>query len=152
MRTARWGCLITIGLIILLIAGVAIWAYRSPRLEVPVRTYPPNNAYEHLATTAHRLSRALRSTPRLQALHARASDSRVPAPMSPADHAEYVRAVEPFLQGYRRYLDAPCKVVVDYSNPNTGAFSNGAAFRNLARVENYLIRSALARNQQAEAV
>ncbi|MCS7209576.1 MAG: hypothetical protein NZ874_08400, partial [Fimbriimonadales bacterium] len=47
---------------------------------------------------------------------------------------------------------APCKVVVDYSNPNTGAFSNGAAFRNLARVENYLIRSALARNQQAEAV
>ncbi len=152
MKRVKWGCLSVLGLLVLAVAALLVWAYRPPRLEVPERRYPPNNAYEKLVSIAQRLSAVEQSTPRLQMLSKRVADSRAPAPMPAADHADYARAVEPLLREYRRYLDAPSKVVMRYELFNDPFFDVAPHLRNLARVENYFIRSALARNRQDEAV
>ncbi len=152
MKRAKWGCLSVVGLTALAVVALLIWAYRPPRLEVPERQYPPNNAYEKLAAIAERLNEIERSTPRLQMLSRRAHDTRAPAPMPAADHADYARAVEPLLREYRRYLDAPSKVVMQYDPNNDPFFGIAPLLRNLARAENYFIRTAFARNRQEEVV
>lgn len=75
------------GLLVLAVVALLVWAYRPPRLEVPERQYPPNNAYEKLVSIAQRLSAVERSTPRLQMLSRHAVGPGAPAPMPAADHA-----------------------------------------------------------------
>jgi hypothetical protein len=152
MKRTKVGCLIIAGAVALVVVAFVVWAYRPPQLDVPERVYPPNNAYEKLAEIAQRLSQAQNATPRLQMLTRRASDGRLSAPMPAADHADYTRAVEPILREYRRYLDAPSKVVMSYDPKNDPYFQVAPLLRNLARAEGYLIRSALAQNRQTEAV
>ncbi len=152
MKRAKWGCLSVVGLMALAVVALLIWAYRPPRLEVPERHYPPNNAYDKLAAVAEQLSAIEQSTPRLQMLSKRVHDTRAPVPMPAADHADYARAVEPLLREYRRYLDAPSKVVLRYDPHNDPFFEVAPKLRNLARAESYFIRSAFARNRQEEAV
>jgi len=152
MKRTQMGCLAVVGLAVLAIVALVIWAYRPPQLEVPERVYPPNNAYDKLTEIAQRLRQVEQSTPRLRELKQRASETRLPAPMPPADHAEYARAVEPILREYRRYLNAPSKVVTLYDPQQDPYFDIAAQLRELARTENYFIRSALAQNRHAEAV
>ncbi|OYT74001.1 MAG: hypothetical protein CFK49_03505 [Armatimonadetes bacterium JP3_11] len=152
MKRAQMGCLAGVGVAVLGAAVLMIWAYRPPQLEVPKRVYPPNNAYDKLVAIAQRLRQVEQSTPRLRALKNRASETRLPAPMSPADHAEYARAVTPILREYRRHLDAPSKAVTLYDSLRDPFFGVASHLRELARTENYFIRSALAQNRQAEAV
>lgn len=45
MRNRRRGCLVALGLIMLLLGGGVLWVARPSGLELPPRHYLPNNAY-----------------------------------------------------------------------------------------------------------
>ncbi len=158
MRTLKVGCVVVVTLVLIGVAGIWMWASRPPYPKVPVRQYPPNNAYEHLVVVALRLHEAKRFDVRLQSLSDRAIDAlRQGGVLTTLEHQEYARRVEPYLRVYRRYLNQPSRVVIDYWRKVTQPqrdpqFMAYGAMRELARTEAYFIQAAFLRNQPAEAV
>lgn len=150
MRIAKLGCGVLAGLMALSIAILLLWTLMPPKLTVPPRRYPPDNAYPYITAIALQLSQLEASNPRIKELSRRASTPG--GALTPSEHQEYAHYVQPFLRAYRKYLFQPSKVVLDYNPAKDPTFHTNTALRELARAEGYFIRWALANNRQAEAI
>jgi len=150
MRNRRRGCLIALGLIMLLLVGGVLWVARPSGLELPPRQYPPNNAYPKLVAIAQRASQKRKASPSIERLVQKLGDSSTEATLTPADHQTLQQAFEPLLREYRPYLTQPSVVVLEYTPIHIARES--ADFRTLARVEAYFARRAFISRRPAEGV
>lgn len=150
MREVKIGCGIVAGVTMLCLVVLLAWTLIPPRLNVPPRQYPPDNAYTQIAAIAFQLAQLKASSPRLKELSQRAEV--VNGALTPHEHQEYARYVEPLLQAYRKHLDQPSTVVMTYDPNSDPSFRANALLRELVRAEGYFIRWALANDRQAEAI
>ena len=150
MRNRRRGCLVALGLMMLLLVGGVLWVVRPSGLELPPRHDPPNNAYPKLVAIAQRVSQKRKASPSIERLVQKLGDSSTEVTLTPADHQTLQQAFEPLLREYRPYLTQPSVVVLEYTP--THIASELADFRNLARVEAYFARRAFISRRPAEGV
>ena len=150
MRNRRRGCLVALGLIMLLLVGGVLWVVRPSGLELPPRHDSPNNAYPKLVAIAQRVSQKRKASPSIERLVQKLGDSSTEVTLTPADHQTLQQAFEPLLREYRPYLTQPSVVVLEYTP--THIASELADFRNLARVEAYFARRAFISRRPAEGV
>ena len=57
MRKWKVGCGIVAGVALLVCAGALGWVFLPPRIELPPRQYPPNNAYPEYRTLGEEMQR-----------------------------------------------------------------------------------------------
>ena len=108
---------------------------RLPDIQIPPRRYPVPNTYDYYKRLGDAASQLRRSDPKLEALLGyRPSHRRF---HNASEYAYLQRAFAPFLKEYRRHLNQPCVVVLEYdlNYPLTEL----AGFRDMARVERLLM-------------
>lgn len=146
MRRYLLSCLTVVGLLLLGACLLSYFLLRPPRIEIPPRRYPPNNAYDHYRLIGISVQNLHRADPSLKALL-----ENVGRGVSiDADEYTYLRQVyEPLLKEYRRHLDQPSVALLryepDYRLPEL------AGFRDMVRIERALMDYELrhGRTQQA---
>ncbi len=110
---------------------------RLPDIQIPPRRYPVPNAYDHYKRLGDAAYRLRRSDPKLQALLGR-SRKLSPTLLNSANEYAYLqRAFGPILKAYRRYLNQPCVVVLEYDL--NYPLPELAGFRDMARAERLLM-------------
>ncbi len=145
----RWligcGAVLLVGFIVC--AGGLIWLFRPPRIEIPTRDYPPNNAYAEYRRIAEQMWATLDTDTRFkQAEDALLRDK----PISEAERVYYLTRIEPYLKAYAPLTQLPSKAV--YAYDINERFPEYAQMRRIARAEHYFIREALRRKRYPEAL
>jgi hypothetical protein len=147
MRKWLIGCGALAGVALLLCVGALVWLWVPPRIELPPRQYPPNNAYPEYRTLGEEVQRRVRSDARLQRI-SRAISAR--QPLSAADRAYYLQQMAPYLRRYDQLTQRPCVVT---SERDAGAVYPELAFtRELARIDSYFMREELRQRRYREAL
>ncbi len=127
--------LIGITVLLLGLCVVSPLLIRPPDIQIPPRHYPVPNAYDHYKRLGDAAYRVVRSDPKLQALLGyRPPRHRL---HNASKYAYLQRAFAPLLKEYRRHLNQPCVVVLEY-DPNY-RLPELAGFRDMARVERTLM-------------
>jgi hypothetical protein len=54
MRKWLIGCGVLFGVVLVLCIGVLVWAFTPPKIEIPPRQLPPNNAYDEYRAMGRR--------------------------------------------------------------------------------------------------
>jgi hypothetical protein len=147
MRKWKVGCGIVAGVALLLCVGALVWLWVPPRIELPPRQYPPNNAYPEYRTLGEEMQRRVRSDARLQRI-SRAISAR--QPLSAADRAYYLQQMAPYLRRYDQLTRRPSVVT---SERDAGAVYPELAFvRELARIDSYFMREELRQRRYRDAI
>ncbi|MCS7066948.1 MAG: hypothetical protein NZL85_11845 [Fimbriimonadales bacterium] len=134
MRRYLPSCLMVVGLLLL---GACLLSYlwvRPPRIEIPPRRYPPDNAYDYYKVLAASVMNTHRADPQL---HNLLNAIERGASIDAAEYAYLQQVYEPILTEYRRHLDKPSAVVleydIDYPMPEL------QSFREMIRIEHALM-------------
>jgi len=147
MRKWLIGCGALAGVALLLCVGALVWLWVPPRIELPPRQYPPNNAYPEYRTLGEEMQRRVRSDARLQRI-SRAISAR--QPLSAADRAYYLQQMAPYLRRYDQLTQRPSVVT---SERDAGAVYPELVFtRELARIDSYFMREELRQRRYREAL
>ncbi len=146
MRKWLIGC----GVVALLVCGGAcVWVgllFREPKIEIPPREYPPNNAYEAHQRIGFQIARMREQDRQFQAI-----EDKVPRQnLSPTERRYYLERVQPYLNEYRKHLNKPSVVIMEYGMQ--ARFPEFASFRTIARAESFLIREDLRYRRETSAV
>jgi hypothetical protein len=59
MRKWLIGCGVLFGVVLVLCIGVLVWAVTPPKIEIPPRQLPPNNAYDEYRAVAEEMKQRL---------------------------------------------------------------------------------------------
>jgi hypothetical protein len=67
MRKLLIGCGVLFGVMLVLCVGVLVWAVTPPKIEIPPRQLPPNNAYDEYRAMAEEMRGSIRRRRAVQA-------------------------------------------------------------------------------------
>ena len=151
MRKWKVGCGIVAGVALLVCAGALGWVFLPPRIELPPRQYPPNNAYPEYGVLGEQIQGHIRRDARLTRIQQAIDSSQ---PLSAADRAYYLQQMAPYLRRYEQLTQRPSVVVYerDPLNAPFQAFHEFAAVRGLARIDAYFMREELRQRRYRDAI
>jgi hypothetical protein len=147
MRKWLIGCGVLFGVVLVLCIGVLVWAFTPPKIEIPPRQLPPNNAYDEYRAMAEEMKQRLDADTRFKQIES-AIGSR--QPFSAADRAYYLQRMEPYLRRYERLVQRPSVVSAERSVDTP--FPELAGMRRIARAEAYLMREELRQKRYRAAI
>ena len=147
MRKWLIGCGVLFGVVLVLCIGVLVWAFTPPKIEIPPRQLPPNNAYDEYRAMAEEMKQRLDADTRFKQIE---SAIRGGQPLSAADRAYYLQRMEPYLRRYELLTLRPCVVSVERSVH--ARFPEFAQMRRIAWTEAYLMREELRQKRYRAAV
>ncbi|CUU37748.1 MAG: hypothetical protein K6U12_02370 [Armatimonadetes bacterium] len=147
MRKWLIGCGVLFGLVFLLCAGGLVWLLTPPKIEVPPRQYPSQNAYKVYRAIGEEMHARFETDTRFKQIENVISRGE---PVSKEDRDYYLQQITPYLKRYAPLTQQPSKVIMlytpDYPFPELGQF------RRLARAEAYLMKQELRQRRYREAV
>jgi hypothetical protein len=132
---------------LVLCVGVLVWAVTPPKIEIPPRQLPPNNAYDEYRAMAEEMRQQLDSDTRFKQIEKAVRDRQS---LSAADHAYYLQRMEPYLRRYERLVQRPSVVSAERSADTP--FPELAGMRRIARAEAYLMREELRQKRYRAAI
>jgi hypothetical protein len=147
MRKLLIGCGVLFGVMLVLCVGVLVWAVTPPKIEIPPRQLPPNNAYDEYRAMAEEMRQQLDSDTRFKQIEKAVRDRQS---LSAADHAYYLQRMEPYLRHYQSLTQRPSVVSVERSVHTR--LPELAQMRRIAWAEAYLMREELRRERYRAAI
>ena len=147
MRKWLIGCGVLFGVVLVLCVGVLVWAFTPPKIEIPPRQLPPNNAYVEYRAMAEEMKQRLDADTRFKQIESAIGDRQ---PLSAADRAYYLQRMEPYLRRYERLVQRPSVVTSERSAETL--FPELAWMRRIARAESYLMREELRQKRYRGAI
>jgi hypothetical protein len=147
MRKWRIGCGVLFSIVLVLCIGAALWFILPPRVEIPPRQYPPNNAYPEFRVLGEAIRQRVESDARLRRIQ-EAIDAHRPLPE--ADKAYYLRQMAPLLQRYEQLTRRPS--VVTSERDFRAVFPELAFVRQFARIDSYFMREELRQRRYRNAI
>jgi hypothetical protein len=146
MRKLLIGCGVLFGVVLVLCIGVLVWAFTPPKIEIPPRQLPPNNAYDEYRAMAEEMKQRLDADIRFMQIESAAARQT----LSAADRAYYLQRMEPYLRRYERLVQRPSVVSAERSADTP--FPELAGMRRIARAESYLMREELRQKRYRAAI
>jgi hypothetical protein len=147
MRKWLIGCGVLFGVVLVLCIGVLVWAFTPPKIEIPPRQLPPNNAYDEYRAMAEEMKQRLDADTRFKQIESAIGNRQ---PLSAADRAYYLQRMEPYLRRYERLVQRPSVVSAERSADTP--FPELAGMRQIARAEAYLMREELRQKRYRAAI
>jgi hypothetical protein len=147
MRKLLIGCGVLFGVMLLLCVGVLVWAVTPPKIEIPPRQLPPNNAYDEYRAMAEEMRQQLDSDTRFKQIEKAVRDGRS---LSAADRAYYLQRMEPYLRRYELLTQRPSVVSAERSVHTR--LPELAQMRRIAWAEAYLMREELRQKRYRAAI
>jgi hypothetical protein len=147
MRKWLIGCGVLFGVVLVLCIGVLVWAFTPPKIEIPPRQLPPNNAYDEYRAMAEEMKQRLDADTRFKQIESAIGNRQ---PLSAADRAYYLQRMEPYLRRYERLVQRPSVVSAERSADTP--FPELSAMRRIARAEAYLMREELRQKRYRAAI
>ena len=147
MRKWLIGCGVLFGVVLVLCIGVLVWAFTPPKIEIPPRQLPPNNAYDEYRAMGEEMWQRLNPDTRFKQIESAIRDGQ---PLSAADRAYYIQRMEPYLRRYQPLTLRPCVVSVERSVHTR--LPELAQMRRIAWTEAYLMREELRQKRYRAAV
>jgi len=147
MRKWLIGCGVLFGVVLVLCIGVLVWAFTPPKIEIPPRQLPPNNAYDEYRAMAEEMKQRLDADTRFKQIESAIGNRQ---PLSAADRAYYLQRMEPYLRRYERLVQRPSVVSAERSADTP--FPELAGMRRIARAEAYLMREELRQKRYRAAI
>jgi len=147
MRKWLIGCGVLFGVVLVLCIGVLVWAFTPPKIEIPPRQLPPNNAYDEYRAMAEEMKQRLDADTRFKQIESAAAARQT---LSAADRAYYLQRMEPYLRRYERLVQRPSVVSAERSADTP--FPELAGMRRIARAEAYLMREELRQKRYRAAI
>ena len=147
MRKWLIGCGVLFGVVLVLCIGVLVWAVTPPKIEIPPRQLPPNNAYDEYRAMAEEMKQRLDADTRFKQIEDAVAAGQ---PLSAADRAYYLQRMEPYLRRYERLVQRPS--VVSSERSADTPFPELAGMRRIARAEAYLMREELRQKRYRAAI
>jgi hypothetical protein len=147
MRKWLIGCGVLFGVVLVLCIGVLVWAVTPPKIEIPPRQLPPNNAYDEYRAMGEEMWQRLNPDTRFKQIESAIRDGQ---PLSAADRAYYLQRMEPYLRRYELLTQRPSVVSAERSvHTRSPEF---AQMRRIAWTEAYLMREELRQKRYRAAV
>lgn len=135
--------------VLLIVVGLCVASallVRPPKIGIPPRNYPPNNAYDIYRKLGAEIREKSQANAQIQAI-----ERKLPrGTLTPAERKLYLTFMEPYLREYRKHLNKPCVAVYEYDV--NWLFPELVGFRQIARAEAYLIREDLRNRRERSAV
>jgi hypothetical protein len=147
MRKWLIGCGVLFGVVLVLCIGVLVWAFTPPKIEIPPRQLPPNNAYDEYRAIAEEMKQRLDADTRFKQIESAAAARQT---LSAADCAYYLQRMEPYLRRYERLVQRPSVVSAERSADTL--FPELVGMRRIARAEAYLMREELRQKRYRAAI
>jgi hypothetical protein len=147
MRKWLIGCGVLFGVVLVLCIGVLVWAVTPPKIEIPPRQLPPNNAYDEYRAMAEEMKQRLDADTRFKQIESAIGNRQPP---SATDRAYYLQRMEPYLRRYERLVQRPSVVSAERSADTP--FPELAGMRRIARAEAYLMREELRQKRYRAAI
>ena len=147
MRKWLIGCGVLFGVVLVLCIGVLVWAFTPPKIEIPPRQLPPNNAYDEYRAMGEEMWQRLNPDTRFKQIESAIRDGQ---PLSAADRAYYIQRMEPYLRRYQPLTLRPCVVSVERSVHTR--LPELAQMRRIAWTEAYLMREELRQKRYRAAI
>ena len=147
MRKWLIGCGVLFGVVLVLCIGVLVWAFTPPKIEIPPRQLPPNNAYDEYRAMAEEIKQRLDADTRFKQIESAIGNRQ---PLSAADRAYYLQRMEPYLRRYERLVQRPSVVTSERSADTL--FPELVGMRRIARAEAYLMREELRQKRYRAAI
>jgi hypothetical protein len=147
MRKWLIGCGVLFGVVLVLCVGVLVWAFTPPKIEIPPRQLPPNNAYDEYRAMGEEMWQRLNPDTRFKQIESAIRDGQ---PLSAADRAYYIQRMEPYLRRYQPLTLRPCVVSVERSVHTR--LPELAQMRRIAWTEAYLMREELRQKRYRAAI
>jgi hypothetical protein len=147
MRKWLIGCGVLFGVVLVLCVGVLVWAFTPPKIDIPPRQLPPNNAYDEYRAMAEEMKQRLDADTRFKQIESAAAARQT---LSAADRAYYLQQMEPYLRRYERLTQRPSMVSSERSAETP--FPELSAMRSIARAEAYLMREELRQKRYRAAI
>ncbi len=147
MRKWLIGCGVLFGVVLVLCVGVLVWAVTPPKIEIPPRQLPPNNAYDEYRAMAEEMKQRLDADTRFKQIESAIGNRQ---PLSAADRAYYLQRMEPYLRRYERLVQRPSVVTSERSADTL--FPELVGMRRIARAEAYLMREELRQKRYRAAI
>jgi hypothetical protein len=147
MRKWLIGCGVLFGVVLVLCIGVLVWAVTPPKIEIPPRQLPPNNAYDEYRAMAEEMKQRLDADTRFKQIESAIGNRQ---PLSAADRAYYLQRIEPYLRRYERLVQRPSVVSAERSADTP--FPELAGMRRIAWTEAYLMREELRQKRYRAAI
>jgi hypothetical protein len=88
MRKWLIGCGVLFGVVLVLCIGVLVWAFTPPKIEIPPRQLPPNNAYPEYHQMGWELRDRFENDARFKQIEDAVAAGQ---PLSAADRAYYLQ-------------------------------------------------------------
>ncbi len=145
----KWLVGFGVGLLVLVVGLCVVLAFlvRPPKIEIPPRYYPPNNAYDIYRKLGTEIREKSQANPQIAEIEKKLASRET---LSPAERKLYLDFMGPYLREYRKHLDKPCVAVFEYDI--NWLFPELASFRQIARAEAYLMREDLRNGRERSAV
>jgi hypothetical protein len=118
-----------------------------PKIEIPPRQLPPNNAYDKYRAMGEEMWQRLNPDTRFKQIESAIRDGQ---PLSAADRAYYIQRMEPYLRRYQPLTLRPCVVSVERSVHTR--LPELAQMRRIAWTEAYLMREELRQKRYRAAI
>ncbi len=147
MRKWLIGCGVLFGVVLVLCVGVLVWAVTPPKIEIPPRQLPPNNAYPEYHQMGWELQQRFENDARFKQIERAVTGGQ---PLPAADRAYYLQQMEPYLRRYERLTQRPSMVSSERSAETP--FPELSAMRSIARAEAYLMREELRQKRYRVAI
>ncbi|BCW96951.1 MAG: hypothetical protein WHS44_05725 [Fimbriimonadales bacterium] len=147
MRKWLIGCGVLFGIALVLCVGALVWAFIPPKIEIPPRQLPPNNAHPEYVALAEAMRVRLDNDARFKQIENAALGGQ---PLSPTDRAYYLQTITPFLKRYEQLVNRPC--VVSTERSYNAMFPELVQMRRIARTEAYLMREELRQRRYRDAI
>jgi hypothetical protein len=149
MHMRKWwiGCGVLFGVVLVLCMGAALWLMTPPRIEIPPRQYPPNNAYPEYRALGEEIQQRITRDARLGRIQEAIEWNR---PISAADRAYYLRQMAPFLRRYEQLTRRPSMVTSE--RDFRADYPELAFTRQLARIDSYFMREELRQRRYRDAI
>ena len=147
MRKWLIGCGVLFGIVLVLCIGVLVWAFTPPKIDIPPRQLPPNNAYDEYRAMAEEMKQRLDADTRFKQIENAATAGQ---PLSATDRAYYLQRIEPYLRRYQSLTQRPSIVSVERSVHTR--LPELAQIRRIARAEVYLMREELRQKRYRAAI
>lgn len=151
-RARRIGCIIV--LLVVVASAVLLVRWVTAPIDIPRPQRPPepaDNPYDVYRSLAVYTAQIFRSDPLLPNAEQLLASSRHGVYLENPELARYLlRAVQSVRQEYRRYLDKPCVVIMEYTS--TWQFPELVEFRHWANIESLGIALAVQTKDYAQAI
>jgi hypothetical protein len=147
MRKWLIGCGVLFGVMLVLCVGVLVWAFTPPKIDIPPRQLPPNNAYPEYHQMGWELQQRFENDARFKQIERAVTGGQ---PLPAADRAYYLQRMEPYLRRYELLTQRPSVVSAERSVHTR--LPEFAQMRRIAWAEAYLMREELRQKRYRAAI